>query len=131
MALKTKDRLYFYRPIGYTEAVVYGVKMYRDASMKPNEWHPLPTSIDRLIGHLMIVTGHVKSETLLTALNIHASSVSRVRNEKENLPAEWLVRMADYSGLSLRDLREIGGIKPTMPRYNEYEYNFKAQLVAA
>jgi len=130
MALKSKDKLYFYRPFGYTEAMVYGVMMYRDASMKPGEWKPLPSAIDRLINHLMIVTGHVKSETLLKELEIHAGSVSRVRNGKENLPLEWLVRMSDYSGLSLKDLYDIGGIKPTMPRFDAFDRTRSTRLAA-
>lgn len=109
---------YFYRSLGYVEMDRLGVKMYRDASMPSGKWYPLPNSIDRLIDHLMVITRHVKTESFLKHLNIQAAGVTRVRQGVHGIPLDWLVKMADYSGLSLKELRIIGGLKPSMPRYD-------------
>jgi hypothetical protein len=122
MSNKTKAPAYFYRPMGYEEAEQSGVMMYRDSSMPEDVWHALPHAIDRLIGHLMSVTGDKTIGLFLDAIGIESASVTRVRQGKQDIPEKWLVWMSSYSGLGLRALYEISGLEPSIPRFDAHRY---------
>lgn len=127
MGAKIKDNMYFYRPQGYEERVIGGKKMYRDATMVMGVWRELPEhAIDRLLEHILVLTGCPSRTVLRDIINVPTETVSRVRKGL-NIPLAWLVRMADYSGLTLTELRTIGDLEPTLPRYDQQATSVKSE----
>lgn len=116
---KKKENMYFYRADGYVEREIDGVKMYRDATMAAGTWKKLPTNpIDRLLDHIDVLTNCRYRKILLSTLHIPAENVTRIRKGTMAVPRLWLVYMAEYTGLTLNELYAIGGLEPTMPRFD-------------
>jgi hypothetical protein len=118
--------MYFYNPEGYKETVINGEKVYRDDSMIAGLWKTLPCPVDRLLDHVQLLTECGTRAMLFARTGIPEAGVSRLRKGVRNangrlyrFQLEWLVRLADYSGLLLSELRTIGGMVPVVARYDE------------
>jgi len=112
--------LYYYHSEGYLEKTDSRGSFYRHDLMAPGQWKPLPHAIDRLVQHIQVLTGSQVQKTMLELIGLESATLSRTRRGKMKLPLDWLVRMADYSGLTLAELYAIGDIKPSVKRYDEY-----------
>lgn len=121
MPYKKDHRHYFYNPEGYQEKDNDGVRYYRDNSMEPGKWHRLPHAADRLLQHVIVLTQPRSQIELFKKLHIDSATASRIRNNKMLVPLEWFVKISDYTGLTLEELRAISGLKPVIKRYNESE----------
>jgi hypothetical protein len=121
MAYRKGHILYFYRADGYVEKVIEGKTHYRDDTMDENQWLPLPHSVDRLVQHIQVLTGAKQQKQMLGRMRIDTATICRVRKNKFPIPPEWLVKMSDYTGLTINELRIIGGLGPIVKHYTEFK----------
>lgn len=91
---------------GYTVLV-------RLEGMRPGTWLTEISPIDAILNHirreLRIVDYH--GCNILTAIGMSATAISRYRLGRTAISAEALVRLADYSGIPLAELRLVGCIE--------------------
>lgn len=62
---------------------------------------------DVVLAYVMLQLGIIKKITLLRAVGIEPSSVSRLHKLSLAVPARWYLRLHEYSGIPIADLREI------------------------
>lgn len=87
-----------------------GKPVYRRKGMPAGVWLPLPAPIDLLIDYLKQHLDIRHTTVLVSYLGIQEASISRTRKGTHGLPLHWLVKMSDFSGLSLEELRAISGL---------------------
>lgn len=103
---------YYYDPKSYEENVIDGVKVYRTDRMLAGCWMPVPSPIDRLLGHVQISVNCFPLNELLRKTNIAWSSVSRCRSGVFiTIPDLWFARLAEFSGIPEETLYAIAGQK--------------------
>lgn len=118
--MNNKLNMYFYGRPGYRETVINGEKVYRDDNMHIGVWRSLPPAIDRLLDHIQLYTDCINRTFLARhILRFDWGAMARVRAGKDHIPANWLLRMCDYTGLTLKEIRAIGGLEPTMAQFNQ------------
>lgn len=85
-------------------------------------YRPFRTRIDALLGRvedeyrLKRARSGRSLSGLPSQLGIAHASISRCRAGKYGLPQEWLLRMHDYSGIPIEELRKIANLEPLVTR---------------
>jgi hypothetical protein len=75
------------------------------------------TRIDALIGHVKYKLGIRWTNAVIEGVGIHATSISKVRNNVFDIPLDWFIRIHDFSGLSIEELRAVYGTQPSVAKY--------------
>jgi hypothetical protein len=94
--------------------------------MGENQWLPIPHPVDRLINHIQLLTKAPQQLQMLRNMHVDTATASRIRQNKFPIPPEWLVKMSDYTGLSIAELRAIAGLGPIVKHYTTFNQENKS-----
>lgn len=78
-------------------------------------WVMFPSRVDALLDHLQRELAITKRGYLVLMLHITPSSISRCRSGYLEVSAEWLVKMSDYAGIPIEELRLVACLGPVIP----------------
>jgi len=120
MPIKNELEMFCYHP-SHEEKVLHGVKLYRNNQFPSGKWLPLPNTIDRLLDHVQLSTKTLTRGALLKRVKINSTCVSKFRNgHTKDFPQEWLVKLSEYSTMTIPELRAVGGLEPVVRVYTSY-----------
>jgi hypothetical protein len=121
MPTRDKYLIYSHDFSTHEEKEINGVKSYRNATMPVGVWKPLPIAIERILDHVQTVTKTSNRTLLLKRVRIEPSCLSRHRNGADrDIPPRWIIRLSEYSKISLLDIYTIGGLKPSVRSFDQY-----------
>ncbi|MDQ1924577.1 hypothetical protein [Massilia pseudoviolaceinigra] len=90
-----------------------GKPAYRLEGWPAGTWQTSRSPFDAMID-LIGRTLNVQRTTIYTAIGVDASSATRCRQGHREIQDGWLLRMSDYSGIPVSELRRVAGIGPTI-----------------
>lgn len=79
-------------------------------------WLVANSDIDAMLDHIKRALG-VGVMEILRAIGLDASAVTRCRQGKQPLADQWVLRLSDYSGIPVSDLRRVACVSPSVRRY--------------
>lgn len=121
MPTKDESQMFSYHASSHEEKEIKGIKMYRNDRFPVGVWMPLPNAIDRLLDHIQLKTNTFNRGALLKRIKIDATCISKFRNgHTKDFPQEWLVKMSEYSTMTIPELRVVGGLKPIVRVFTDY-----------
>ena len=71
----------------------------------------MKVSIDSLLEHVMYVMNLKNVKEFRTDLNISDAQISRIRIKDLDIPESWILRLHEYSGISVSELRLVSNTK--------------------
>lgn len=74
-------------------------------------WVVEDTEIDAILNRVRKELG-VTRTAIYNATGLHAESVSRCRKGQYRIVEEWILRLSDYSGIPVSELRQVACIEP-------------------
>lgn len=75
-------------------------------------WKVARSEIDAILEHVHREIPKLQRGVLLAAVNIHNASVSRCRHGSEPIQDSWLLRLQDFSGIPVSELRYVACMEP-------------------
>jgi hypothetical protein len=96
-----------------------GKPAVRLAHMLAGTWLTAKTEIDAIIQHVLRELPGLTRTELYEAVDIPWASVTLVRQGVQPIQDGWLLRLQDYSGIPIEELRMVGCIGPSVPPHNK------------
>ncbi len=90
-----------------------GKPAFRLEGWPAGTWQTSRSPFDAMID-LIGRTLNVQRTAIYAAIGVDASSVTLCRQGRRPIQDGWLLRMADYSGISVAELRRVAGVAPTV-----------------
>lgn len=112
---KAVDR--FPRALPVIEAKrIDGKPAHRVQGMPQGAWLIAKSPIDAMLCRVEAQCGCTRTE-ICESLGIHAASITRCRQGVEPLRDEWILRMHDFSGIPVAELRQVACVAPVTRPY--------------
>lgn len=102
------------------KALVDGQVLVRLTTTPRGTWMTYQSAIDSLIAHIkreLLLHARGSSGVVVDSLMIDHAAVSRCRTGVQKIPESWLLRMHEYSGIPVAELRQVAGLGAGVERH--------------
>lgn len=77
-------------------------------------WVVAESEIDAILAHIQREIPNLTRGAMLVAIGVDTASISRCRNGRMPVLESWLLRMQEFSGIPVAELRRVACIEPTI-----------------
>jgi hypothetical protein len=97
---------------------INGKMHYRFTNMPMGTYYPMRSKIDVMLDYVQAQLNIRYRLVMLDMLQIPDASVCRVRSGRyPDIPLDWLVKMQDFSGIPIDELRQLADLPPALERH--------------
>jgi hypothetical protein len=102
------------------KVLVDGQVLVRLVGTPRGTWLTYRSPIDSLVAHLsreLMLHGQGSKTVIIASLCIDHAAISRCRSGQQPVREAWLLRMHEYSGIPVAELRQVAGLGAGVERH--------------